>query len=408
LRELILYIIQEPSDPSNTTQSCKYPLIASEFFTADLPIVAKILFQNPSLMNSLFSFLNSNPLNFLLAGYFLKAYECCLAHNPDEFMLIIFQENHHLGLLKQMKSSSIAEIVASILAQNVIKEDKERFLIEVAGLVASQEKLTSYNATGIVAKITKEDSLFSLLTQDPILPSLLRNLRSPCPWVVRNSSLVLKTLLQASPEDLVPYIRPEIASISDSLINSPCTSTLQTQFGLSITTIGEARLSILDLFVSLCSTSSLVPEISPVLPAILGLFPQFHWSTYFHNTFFSLVEAIITNSIQPFIELLSLHNFPQVLISLAKENTVQSPKFSVPLGCIGHVYKLVNLFVNSKIPSISSSLEGYESWPDFESKLQSYNEIEAKNIGGKATFNFFENMSSDSFDKTEEPDLIPE
>lgn len=307
-----------------------------------------------------------------------------------------------------MKSSSIAEIVASILAQSVNKGDKERFLIDVAGLVASREKLTSYNATGIVSKITKEEGLFTVMIQDPILPSLLKNLKSSCPWVVRNSSFILKGLFQASPEDLIPFLKPEVLSISELLLNSQCTSSLQTQFGLSINTIGEARLSILDLFVSLCASSSLIPDISPVLPAILSLFSQFHWSTYFHNTFFSLIEVIITSSFPPYIEILSIHNFPQVLINLAKENTIKSPKFSVPLGCIGHVYKLINLFVNSKIPSISSSLEGYESWPDFESKLQSYNEIEAKNIGGKATFNFFENMSSDSFDKTEEPDLIPE
>ena len=64
--------------------------------------------------------------------------------------------------------------------------------------------------------------------------------------------------------------------------------------------------------------------------------------------------------------------------------------------------------VNSKIPSLSACIQSSESWTDFELNLTSYNEIEAKNIGGKATFNFFENMSSDSFDKAEEPDLIPE
>lgn len=359
-------------------------------------------------MNYLFSFLDADPLNFLLAGYFLKAYECCLAQSAEEFMLIIFQENFHKGLLRQMKSSSIAEIVASILTQSFDKDEKENFFKDVVGLVASREKLTSYNATGIISKITKEDTLFPLLTQAPVLPMLLSNFQSPHPWVIRNTSLLLKFIFQNSPDDLIPFLKPEIQQLSSYLLCPESTSSLPTQFGLTIPTLGEARLSILDLFSSLCTTPCLTPEISPILASILSMFPKYQWSSYFHNTFFSLIEGIITNSIQSYIEILSNHNFPQVLINIAKENSVQNSKFSVPLGCTGHVYKLLNLFVNSKIPSISNSLEEYETWTDFECNLKNYNEIEAKNIGGKATFNFFENMSSDSFDKTEEPDLIPE
>ena len=82
-------------------------MVASEFFTADLPCVAEIIFQDPDLMRYLFSFVQADQtLNFLLAGYFLKAYESCLNSNPEEFFMIIYQESYHIAILKHLKSSS--------------------------------------------------------------------------------------------------------------------------------------------------------------------------------------------------------------------------------------------------------------------------------------------------------------
>ena len=393
-----------PDDPTNQTKSCKFPLVASEFFTSDLPVVSKLLFQEPSLLQYLFSFLYQSPLNFLQAGYFLKAYECCLSTNPEEFLLFIFQENHNSALLDHMQSSSIAEIVGSILTQSFNKEAKVSFFEEVVKLIGSDSKLVSYNSASILAKIGREDELFQYLTKEEKILFLVQNLARVSPWVVKNSALILKNLVSASGEETTKHFKSAIKTLT-ALLSRPASARIPTQFGLAIEPVGETRLSILELFSLIISSPALVAEFSESLPAVLSLLPRFQLSSYFHNTFFSMVENILSSS-SALIDVLLRHNFPQTLVAMAK--TANSSDSYLARGSKGHVFKLINLMVNSKIPSLSACIQSSESWTDFELNLTSYNEIEAKNIGGKATFNFFENMSSDSFDKAEEPDLIPE
>ena len=393
-----------PEDPTNQTKSCKFPLVASEFFTSDLPIVSKLLFQEPSLLQYLFSFLYQRPLNFLQAGYFLKAYECCLSTNPEEFLLFIFQENHNSALLDQMQSSSISEIVGSILTQSFNKEEKIKFFENVVKLIASDTKLVSYNSASILGKIGREDELFQYLTQEEKVLFFIENLARGSPWVVKNSALILKNLVSASGEEITKHFKSHIRTLTQ-LLTQPSSTQIPTQFGLAIEPVGETRLSIMELFALIIASPLLVPEFSESLASILNLMPRFSLSSYFHNTFLSLIENILSSA-SPLIEVLLRHNFPQTLVSIAK--TCNSSDSYLARGSKGHVFKLINLMVNSKIPSINSSIQSSELWTDFEVNLTSYNEIEAKNIGGKATFNFFENMSSDSFDKAEEPDLIPE
>ena len=403
MRELIRYIIEMPEDPTDQTKSCKFPLVASEFFTSDLAIVSKILFQEPSLLQYLFSFLYQSPLNFLQAGYFLKAYECCLSTNPEEFLLFIFQENHNLALLKQMQSSSIAEIVGSILTQNFNKEEKIQFFENVVKLIASDNKLVSYNSTSILCKIGKEDELFEYLLQEAKVLILVENLTKSQSWVVKNSALVLKNLIPYSPDQIIKHFKSFIQPLTSQL-SKVSDFQVPTQFGLAIEPVGEARLAVLEIFSLIISSPVLCSEFSDSLPTILNLLPRFYLSSYFHNTFFSLIENILQSSNSSLIEELSRQNFPETLVSMAKTCDETCLARSIK----GHIFKLINLLVNSKINLIGNCIQSCGLWNEFEVDLRSYNEIEAKVIGGKANFNFFENMSSDSFDKAEEQDLIPE
>ena len=392
-----------PEDPTSQTKSCKFPLVASEFFTPDLPIISKILFQEPSLMQYLFSFLYRSPLNFLQAGYFLKAYECCLSTNPEELLLFIFQENHNIALLNQMTSSSIAEIVGSILAQSFNSEEKIQFFENVIKLIASDSKLISYNSTAILCKIGKEDELFPYLVKEEKVLMLIQNLAKTPSWVVKNSAFVLKNLITCSGDQIIKHFKSFIQPLT-AQISKVSPSQISTQFGLAIEPVGEIRLSILEIFALIISSPVLSSEFLDSLPSILSLLPRFYLSSYFHNTFFSLIENILISSNSALIEEISRQNFPETLVTMAKTCDESHLARSIK----GHIFKLINLLINSKTPSIDNCIKTCEIWDDFEVNLRIYNENEAKVIGGKANFNFFENMSSESSDKAEEQDLIPE
>ena len=380
-------------------------MIASEFFTADLPAVSKLLFNDPDLMQYLFSFVARKPLNYLLAGYFLKAYESCLAFDSDQFMKLIFSNNYHISLLGQIRSTSVSEILLSILQQNGFIDERISLAEGICKVVLSPDALISANAAGILLKITKDDEIFPCFSSEAIASCLLNGLLGDSPCVAKNSGLVVKNLLLISPQSLVPFIRPYILALS-GVVCSVSNAEILSQFGVKIKPFGEHKVILLDIFAILCSFN--MPELSTCLTNILALLPLYDWSTYFHNSYAGLIESIINSKSSELVQILIESNFTNMLIELAEKSYTSTPKGLIQKGSIGHLYKLINLLVNSNLVAIEENFKFLENWKEFEGKLGKYNEIEAKYIGGKVNINFFDNMSSDSTDKADEIDLIPE
>lgn len=356
-------------------------------------------------MRYLFSFVTRKPLNYLLAGYFLKAYESCLAFDSDKFMNLIFSNNYHISLLGQIRSTSISEILLSILQQKGFFDERVSLVEGICRVVLSPDALISANAAGILLKITKDDEIFTCFSSEAIVNCLLQGMLSDLYCVAKNSGLVMKNLLSISDVSLITLIKPHILALSNIVCSVPKTEIL-TQFGVKIKPFGEHKVIILDILAVLCSFT--LPELNICLPNILALLPIYEWSTYFHNSYAGLIDSILTNKSSDLIQILIDTNFPNMLIELAEIPCISTPKGLIPKGSIGHLYKLMNLLVNSNLMVIEENLKFLEKWKEFEEKLGKYNEIEAKYIGGKVNINFFDNMSSDSTDKADEIDLIPE
>ncbi|OMJ74819.1 hypothetical protein SteCoe_26160 [Stentor coeruleus] len=409
VQQLIRYIIEEPLDPANTLQACKFPLVASEFFTNDLPCISKILFQEPGLIHYLFSFITrEGPLNFLLAGYFQKAFESCYSYNSEEFLTIIFKESLHITMLKHIKSSSIADIVYLILTSKGDLDKRHELLAETTKLISSKNYMVSFNASGILCRISKEEEIYQYFISEMIIGQILDKISSADIWVVRNAGNVIKCILGSSGDLVVQYINKRIGQFADILCGESEGKILM-QFGVEVQSFGEHRLIILELFVLLCNFPSLVSEISKEIERIVLLLEKYKWSSYFHHAFTVFIEALLNSSAKEYIEALVNADFPQILIDIATYNVLDCKKYSTTIGCTGHVYKMINLLVNSKIDSISTSMGIIDGWELFQVKLDCYNDIERETVNGKSNINFFENMSSeDSYEKAEENDLIPD
>lgn len=382
-------------------------MIASEFFSSDLNIVNKLLLSDSDLMNHLFSFVSSNnKLNYLLAGYFQKAFDSLLAFDSETFTNFIFSHNLHLDLLNKLQSTSVAEMIFSILQQKVNLDERRKLICEIGKRVNDPSVLISYNSAGILGKVGKEEEIFEVLTGEFMVDLLLSHLNSEFKFVVRNSGWVLKYILSLAPEKVVGLVNKEIGNLARILCED-FSPEVQTQFGLKIEKFGEHRLAILDIFSLLCLHAE--AQVVDFIPQILNLFQSFAWNSYFHNSFTSFIESILNSQNKVLVEVLSRSNFPSLLINLTENSLVEAKgKVLISKGNVGHLYKIINILVNSKVDVICDALKVAASWNEFETKLQSYNEVEAKTIGGKVNVNFFDNMSSDSTDKADELDLLPE
>ncbi|OMJ83268.1 hypothetical protein SteCoe_15857 [Stentor coeruleus] len=409
VRELIRYIIEEPIDPSNTIQACKYPLVASEFFTSDLPCLFNILFQEPNLMRYLFSFITREPpINLLLAGYFQKAFESCLNYNTEEFLMIVFQESLHISLLKHLKSSSVAEIVYTIISSKGFYDERRMILIEIVSLIESADLMTSYNANSVLCRLNKDDDIYQELLSKEVFDKLLCFVKGKKTYIIRNAGGVVKNVLNLSGETVSEHFVKKVSGFVDILCLDGDEKII-TQFGVEVKCFGEHRLIVLEIMVLICNFPILVNEVSNEINRIINLLDTYKWSSYFHHAFTGFIEALINTSANEYVKALLKAEFPQILIELASSSVVKCKKFSTASGCTGHVYKMINLLVNSKIEAITTSMDLMERWVGFHPKLDDYNEIESKNIGGKANINFFDNLSSeDSGEKAEENDLIPD
>ena len=250
-------------------------MVASEFFTADLPCVAEIIFQDPDLMRYLFSFVQADQtLNFLLAGYFLKAYESCLNSNPEEFFMIIYQESYHIAILKHLKSSSISEIVFSILTSKSSLEERKLVLDQVIRLLGSYDYFVSFNASSILSRISKDEEIFQFLIQKPAIDALFEFFKKDEVWVIRNAGTVLKYVLNGSGDSIALHLKDKISCLANILKRDP-EVTIPTTFGLNIKPFGEDRLTALELLSVLLNFPIVFEEIAENVSVVVNLFSEY-------------------------------------------------------------------------------------------------------------------------------------
>ena len=250
-------------------------MISSEFFTSDLPCVPDIIFQEPDLMRYFFSFVTGKgPLNFLLSGYFFKAYECCLNHNNEELLMIIFQEGYHLALLKHIRSSSISEIVSSIISSKSRIDGRKEILEGVITLLGSTDYMTSFNAAQILLRISKEEEIFHLCLVEQNFEAIFNFLQSKEIWIIRNAGNVIKYILNSFGEDVAPFLTSKIGLLTD-VLQRESESTIPTSFGLTIKAFGEDKLIILELCSILCNFPVLHSELPVLVDIIVSLFPDY-------------------------------------------------------------------------------------------------------------------------------------
>lgn len=90
MEELVILTTKEPSLEVEERWRYKYPNVACELLTCDVPMLNEKLAGDESLLSKLYSFIDTEPpLNPLLASFFSKTIGVLVARKSDQVNIFI-------------------------------------------------------------------------------------------------------------------------------------------------------------------------------------------------------------------------------------------------------------------------------------------------------------------------------
>lgn len=116
--ELVELITHEPPEEVDEKLRYKYPNIACEILTSDVPQINDTLVRSETLMAKLLGFLdNEPPLNPLLASFFTKTASILISRRADSMFYVCMQKEDFVALLlKHIETSAIMDLLLKFVA----------------------------------------------------------------------------------------------------------------------------------------------------------------------------------------------------------------------------------------------------------------------------------------------------
>lgn len=196
-----MLITEEPPEDTDSKRAYKYPLIASHFFAGDINSVLDYLFEDEELLQSLFGFITNNEkLNYLLAGYFRKAFEGLVGRNQHSILKFIFDNDYQTAFLQHIYSQSIADILLKCLTGAEDYLDKRGDIIDkLISKIVDNNPIQSINSEYILSKLMTEKStvgyaqLMSRLTLN--LEKIVLGLENKDKFIARSCAKIIKNIL---------------------------------------------------------------------------------------------------------------------------------------------------------------------------------------------------------------------
>ncbi|XP_017773648.1 PREDICTED: serine/threonine-protein phosphatase 6 regulatory subunit 3-like isoform X2 [Nicrophorus vespilloides] len=203
LEELVTLTTTEPSGETDELNRFKYPNIACELLTCDIPPLNERLAGDKALLNKLYSFLDSDePLNPLLSSFFSKIMAVLIAKRPEQnwlsYQLTCLQvldflkakENFVSLLLKHIGTSAIMDFTLKLMSQvggvqlrqNILGYlDDQKMIQSLIGLLRPNEDSDKHhNVAQLLCdfhQLARDNQRHSTETNDPDL--LLNTLEMP-------------------------------------------------------------------------------------------------------------------------------------------------------------------------------------------------------------------------------------
>ncbi|CAD8209048.1 unnamed protein product [Paramecium octaurelia] len=164
--ELVSYLTEMPADDSNSKRAFRYPFYSCELLVCceNPKILEQFFGEDKSLLHALFQFfISDDDVNPVLAGYVCNVMFNLLKMRTDIFLDEFYQyQNSVDGLVKQLQSRSVAELVIRVLAieqetQVDYTPQRIQLLKGVVGRIVDTSNFeVSTNVSHIIQEITQK------------------------------------------------------------------------------------------------------------------------------------------------------------------------------------------------------------------------------------------------------------
>ncbi|XP_019733720.1 serine/threonine-protein phosphatase 6 regulatory subunit 3 isoform X5 [Hippocampus comes] len=335
MEELVTFITQEPSADVEENIKYKYPNISCELLTSDVSQINDRLVEDEKLLVKLYGFLqNQPPLNPLLASFFSKVLSILIGRKPEQIVEFLRKREDFVDLMiKHIGTSAIMDLLLRMLTciePQLLRQDvliwlnQENIIQRLVDMVQpSLDEDRHSNASQSLCEIIRlsRDQMFQVQgcpQPDPLLATLekqttVEKLLSHIFDKEKNESAIVSVIqilltlfetrrpafeghMECSPRmsnpsfsvnhSILEAVRPRLKDFHQLLLDPPKNEMMRTTWGVLDPPVGNARLHVVRLVVSLLQTNT--PCISKelihlnTLGVILDMYFRYIWNNFLH------------------------------------------------------------------------------------------------------------------------------
>ncbi|XP_071649616.1 serine/threonine-protein phosphatase 6 regulatory subunit 3 isoform X2 [Temnothorax longispinosus] len=404
MEELVTLTTKEPSTDIEERWRYKYPNVACELLTCDVPTLNEKLAGDEALLAKLYSFIDTDqPLNPLLASFFSKTIGVLVARKSDQVLEFLKSRQRCVDLLLQhLETSAIMDLVLKLVTQvegsdmrqNILNWlDSQHLVQRLVKLLAPTSEVAKHaNAAQLLCDmvmVARETQRTSTERADP--DPILNTLESG-----ETVSLLLETILTAEKVEssIVGGIQvllvllgqrpsnssnegdvhgngedttdneqcikisnatlPYLEHLHKLLLDPPYKPAVKTTVGLLECPLGNTRLHVAKLLSALLATENLKIHESlenlGTFQTLLDLFFKYTWNNFLHTQVQQCL-ALAINCGQRDNDIIYNNIFikckliERILEAWDKNESKQNKENGVRQGYMGHLINIANNIV---------------------------------------------------------------
>uniref|UniRef100_A0A673UP54 Protein phosphatase 6 regulatory subunit 1 n=1 Tax=Suricata suricatta TaxID=37032 RepID=A0A673UP54_SURSU len=346
LQAMVAWVTQEPPASGEERLRYKYPSVACEILTSDVPQINDALGADESLLNRLYGFLQSSgSLNPLLASFFSKVMGILINRKTDQLVSFLRKKDDFVDLLLQhIGTSAIMDLLLRLLTcverpqlrqdvVNWLNEEKivQRLIDQIHPSKDDNQHSNASQSLCDIIRLSREqmiqvqdspepDQLLATLEKQETIEQLLSNMLEgeQSQSVIVSGVQVLLTLLEprrpsmegqlellaqatldstTSSVGALHALRPRLGRFHQLLLEPPELEPLRTTWGSLAPPLGNTRLHVVRLLASALSANdaALTQELLAldVPNTMLDLFFHYGFNNFLHAQVELCVSAML-------------------------------------------------------------------------------------------------------------------
>nr|XP_040135756.1 serine/threonine-protein phosphatase 6 regulatory subunit 1 [Ictidomys tridecemlineatus] len=308
LQAMVSWVTQEPPASGEERLRYKYPSVACEILTSDVPQINDALGADESLLSRLYGFLqSSDSLNPLLASFFSKVMGILINRKTDQLVSFLRKKDDFVDLLlRHIGTSAIMDLLLRLLTcveRPQLRQDVFNWL--------NEEKIVQR----LIEQIhpSKDDNVSALVFFRPLTSG-------PAPPCCRSDAVTMNNFFSsvdgqlellaqgaldsmASSMGALHALRPRLSCFHQLLLEPPELEPLRMTWGSLAPPLGNTRLHVVKLLASALSANdaALTQELLllDVPNTMLDLFFHYVFNNFLHAQVEVCVSAMLSSGAPP-------------------------------------------------------------------------------------------------------------